>query len=112
MRRVNRDVGLNLLDSDFGEVARVVLLATLFHRKREIDAVDFLVGAEVHDGLIHFAANKLHLLRSDLEVRVRVQVIVNDVAVGQRDLQPVDVVAVYGVVPQVLDTVVFGGVIH
>ena len=51
-------------------------------------------------------------LRADFEKRFRIQVVVDDVAVFERHFQAVSVVAIHGIVAQVLDGVAFFLVIH
>ena len=71
------------------------------------DSIHWLVGAHVHYTFSHRAPDKLLNLLADFEISIWVEIVVNDVAVFQRDPEPQRVIAIHKVMPQIFDLVAF-----
>src|SRR5439155_8112945 len=78
------DVGLDFFERDL-RAAGGIPLRTGLDRERKVHAVNELVGAELGDALAHRSADELLRLGADLEVGVGIEVVINNVAVLQRD---------------------------
>ena len=64
---------------------------------------DSLIGAEVSKGLADAAAHKHLADGANLDVSIRVEIIVDDVAIFEGDFEEKCIVAIDGVVSDVLD---------
>ena len=58
------------------------------------------------------AADELLPFLSDYEIGIRVEVVINNVAIFERDLQAKRVIPVHDIVTQILDRVALGFVVH
>src|SRR5215472_7114907 len=100
----NVDVSFHLFDR-----YRALLVRTTFRTagdgKREEDSIYLLVGAEFGLAFLHRATDELLALRADFNVGIGIEVVVDDVAVLQRDLQAVDVIPIHCVMSEILDSV-------
>ena len=71
-----------------------------------------LIGADVGLRLAHCAANELLPLGANLDVGVRIEIHVDDVAVFKGDLQAIGIVAIDSVVTEILYGVALFFVVH
>src|SRR5947209_1397933 len=98
---VHRNVEFDFLDSDLGPRLRIAF-GPGFRREREHDAVDRLVGTHLGHALAHRTADEDLAFALDFEIGIGIEVVIEDVAILERDLQLIGVIAIHLVHAHVL----------
>src|SRR5271166_2877137 len=92
VRGINGHVHLHLLHRDGLRIG--IVLRPLRHRERKHHSRHRLVRPQAHHAITHRAPDKLLDLLANLDKSIRIEVVIDDVAVFQRYLQPQRIVPI------------------